>query len=433
MPLKHDTYTGWGRVLTATGDIARPERGLSSAAGPAQGNRRSYGDAALNNDGVITDMTRMDRFLSFDAEAGLLEAEAGIKLSEILRLLAPKGWMPAVLPGTAHATLGGAIASDVHGKNHHAAGSFGEHVESLTLIGADGTNQTVLPDTALFRATVGGMGQTGIIASAKIKLAPCPSGFVELTERRINALTDFLAAFDASEAPFNVGWIDATAKGEYMGRGILEEAHFGASKEPYHPKLDRRSVPFNAPRFAMAKPIVKMFNTMYWRRVPEGGRIKSRSLDKLFFPLDGISDWNRLYGKRGFHQFQCVVPFEPAPDVLRDMLQAIGESGLASPLAVLKKLGAGRAGMLSFPMEGYTLAVDFPNRDTARDLVKRLIDMTKAAEGRIYFTKDSLATAAQVAGMYPEMDDWRAAVRDADPKGTFVTDLVRRLELRGEA
>ena len=435
MPLKTDTYTGWGRVLNATGQIDRPERArtLGQTIGPAIGSLRSYGDAALNSDRVSVDMTRLNRFLSFDAATGVLEAEAGITLSEILRVLAPKGWMPAVLPGTANATLGGAIASDVHGKNHHAAGTFGQHVESIHLIGADGQGRDITPtgDADLFRATVGGMGLTGLVASARIRLAPCPSGYVELTERRINNLSEFITAFDATDAPFNVGWIDATATGDTMGRGVLEEAHFAASKKPYEPRLGNKNVPFNAPGFAMATPIVKAFNALYWRRIPEGGRIKARRLDELFFPLDKMQHWNKLYGKRGFHQFQCILPFETATDALREMLLAIGTAGLASPLAVLKKMGDGRAGMLSFPMAGYTLAVDFPNRDAATDLIKRLGDMTIAAKGRIYLAKDSLATADQFAPMYPELDTFRSVVGQVDPDGIFETDLARRLNLRG--
>lgn len=435
MPLKSDTYTGWGRVLSATGDVDRPERisALGKTLGPGIGNLRSYGDAALNTGRPSVNMTRLDRFLAFDAKTGVLEVEAGVSLSDILRVLAPQGWMPAVLPGTANATVGGAIAADVHGKNHHEAGTFGSHLESIHLIGADGKGRdiTLKSDEKLFRATIGGMGLTGLIASATMRLMPCPSGYVELTERRINNLDEFIKSFDATEAPFNVGWIDATATGDDLGRGVLEEAHFAASKKPYEPRLGSKNVPFNAPGFAMAAPIVKAFNALYWRRIPEGGRIKARRLDELFFPLDKMQHWNKLYGKRGFHQFQCILPFENATETLRSMLQEISSAGLASPLAVLKKMGDGRAGMLSFPMSGYTLAVDFPNRDAARTLINKLGEMTVVAGGRIYLAKDALATAKQFAPMYPELEDFRAVVREVDPDGVFETDLARRLNLRG--
>jgi decaprenylphospho-beta-D-ribofuranose 2-oxidase len=188
-------------------------------------------------------------------------------------------------------------------------------------------------------------------------------------------------------------------------------------------------VPFDAPNFALSAPVVRAFNTLYFRRVPASGRTVVKPIADFFFPLDRIHDWNRLYGRRGFHQFQCVVPLTAAP-ALRQMLESVASSGLASPLAVLKRMGPGRAGFLSFPMEGYTLAVDFPNRAEARALIARLEDMTVAARGRIYFAKDALARNTSVAAMYPELDLWRKQAAKADPEGRLITDLVRRLTLR---
>lgn len=435
MPVKRETYTGWGRVLQATGDLVRPERlpQLGADLGPAIGGLRAYGDAALNTNGMAVDMTRLDRFIKFDEGRGTLEAEAGVMLSDILRCLAPKGWMPAVLPGTAYATLGGAIASDVHGKNHESAGTFGGHVLEIRLIGPDGVarNITLERDPDLFRATIGGMGQTGIVESATIQLNPCPSGFMEMAERRIGSLAEFITAFEQSTAQYNVGWIDAQASGERKGRGILEEAQFAGGPAPYRPRSSGPKIPFNAPRFAMSKPIVKTFNALYYRRVPENGRTKYRKLEDVFFPLDGVQNWNRFYGKRGFHQFQCVIPTDAASATLDRLMGEISWSGLASPLAVLKRLGEGRAGMMSFPMAGYTLAVDFQNSEKARDLIRRLEDMTADAGGRVYLAKDSTATPAAIEKMYPELEAYRKIVRAQDPDGVFETDLARRLNLRG--
>ena len=232
---------------------------------------------------------------------------------------------------------------------------------------------------------------------------------------------------DASDATYSVGWIDATARGAALGRGILEEAETGGGLIKAAKK--GKSVPFNAPGFALSSPIVRTFNAAYWRRVPEKGRTSVKRIDDFFFPLDKIQDWNRLYGKRGIHQFQCAVPLAEV-DALRAILVDVANAGLASPLAVLKRMGPGRAGYLSFPMEGYTLAVDVRNTPDAEKLLKRLEDKTVAAGGRLYFAKDALATASHIPAMYPELGDWQAAVAKADPDKTFMTDLVQRLKLR---
>lgn len=437
MRLNETEYWGWGRALRAQASIARPEK-LSALVkisaempGPAIGQRRSYGDAALNSGGLAVDMTRLDRIIGFDAETGEIEVEAGVQIGELSRLFAPRGWIPPVMPGTGFATIGGCIANDVHGKNHHLAGTFGQHVTEITLL-SNGRQKALSADknAALFCATIGGLGQTGIIASAKLKMMPCAGDMMVLTERRIESWEEFLAAFDTASAPYVVGWIDATARGARLGRGVLEEGEITSGISPTRGRAGK--VPMDAPHWALSAPVVRVFNELYFRRVPAQGRTSVKPLSEPFFPLDKIHNWNRLYGKRGFHQFQCVVPIASA-DALRDMLALIAESGLASPLAVLKRMGPGRAGHMSFPMEGYTLAVDFPNRDGVTALFQRLEDMTVGAEGRIYFAKDALASGRNVAAMYPELDEWRKIVARADPDGAYVTDLVRRLDLRGVA
>ncbi|KMW59531.1 L-fuco-beta-pyranose dehydrogenase [Candidatus Rhodobacter oscarellae] len=434
MRWKDAEYTGWGRVLKAEGQLARPEKraGLTALLAekqvPAIGNCRSYGDACLNSGGKAVDMTRLDRFLGFDETTGVLSVEAGITIGEVARVMAPKGWLPAVMPGTGFATVGGAIANDVHGKNHHGAGTFGQHVAGFTLVNHQGTAY-VTPDSDpdLFRATMGGLGQTGVIISADLQLARAKGDIVTVTERRAEDLDAFLALFEASDATYSVGWIDAKAQGDDLGRGILEEAETGAGLIPA-PKPSK-SVPMDAPSFALSSPVVKLFNAAYYRRVPARGRSVVKPIEEFFFPLDRIHDWNRLYGKRGFHQFQCVVPTGET-EALREMLGRISDMGIASPLAVLKRLGAGRAGHMSFPMEGYTLAVDFPNKEGAARLIKQLEDITAEAGGRIYLAKDSLSSRQRVRAMYPEFQAWAAQIAKADPEGDFATDLVRRLGLR---
>lgn len=425
--------TGWGRALSAKMQVARPERAAhltaltADAPAPAIGMRRSYGDACLNDGGRAIDMTRLDRFLGFDDATGVLEVEAGLTIGEIARVMAPRGWLPMVMPGTGFATVGGAIANDVHGKNHHVHGSFGQHVESLVLV-VNGKPQEVTPDdTALFRATVGGLGQTGAILSAKLRLMRCKGDVVMVTEQRAADFDAFIALLDGSEATYSVGWIDATAKGDALGRGILEEAETGAGLVP--PAKKSKSVPFNAPRFALSPGVVRAFNNRYFARVPKTGRTVVKPISEFFFPLDRIHDWNRLYGKSGFHQFQCVVPLDRA-EALKDILVRIAASGLASPLAVLKRMGDGRAGYMSFPMEGYTLAVDFRAGEAAEKLVRSLSDLAGNAGGRIYPAKDALASGAKVRAMYPEHADWAREVARIDPDGTYTTDLVRRLGLR---
>ena len=434
MRWKTAEYTGWGRVHTATGEMARPERAstleaiLKEEPAPAIGMCRSYGDACLNDGGRVLDMTRMNRVLGFDETSGILEVEGGCQIGELARIFAPRGWLPAVMPGTGFATVAGCIANDVHGKNHHEIGSFGQHVISLTLLNGN-KKQLISPKRSadLFKATIGGLGQTGVIVSAKLQMIPCKGDVMMVTERRIEGWDDFLEAFDDSKATYSVGWIDATAKGDALGRGILEEGETGAGLIPTPKKS--KSVPFNAPAFALSKPIVKLFNKMYYGRVPKAGRTSVKPISEFFFPLDAIHNWNRLYGKRGFHQFQCVVPLDQA-DALREMLVKIANSGMASPLAVLKRMGPGRAGYMSFPMEGYTLAVDFPNRAGAEALIHMLEEMTLQAGGRIYLAKDALAAGRRVKPMYSEHGDYVAQVAKADPSGHFTTDIIKRLDLR---
>ena len=428
---KEMDLAGWGRAIKARAEVARPERRAAlpalSETAPAMGNRRSYGDAALNDGGRVVDMTKLDRILHFDPKTGEVEVEAGLTIGELAWIFAPKGWLPPVMPGTGFATVGGCIAMDVHGKNHHGAGSFGQHVTKLKLH-QQGKEVEVTPkDKALWQATMGGLGQTGLIGRATIQLKACKGDVMLVTERRAETWEEHIALLDASDATYCVGWIDATATGAALGRGILEEGETGPGLIP-RPKGSKR-VPIDAPRWALSAPVVRAFNAAYYRRVPASGRTSVKPIQDFFFPLDKIHDWNRLYGKQGFHQFQCVVPLDQA-EALKEMLGKIARSGLASPLAVLKRMGPGRAGHMSFPMEGYTLAVDFPNRPRAETLIRELEDMTEQAGGRLYLAKDALATGSRIKAMYPEHSAWLKEVEKADPEGLYATDMVRRLELR---
>lgn len=426
--------TGWGRALYAKVEIARPERQsalsdlMATSPAPAIGQLRSYGDVALNDGGKSIDITRLDRIISFDSKTGIVEVEAGVQIGDLGRSFAGRGWIPPVMPGTGFATVGGCIANDVHGKNHHVVGSFGQHLVDITLLQGDKRKVVSLEKTPeLFKATVGGMGQTGIIASARIQLMTCKGDMMVLTERRIDGWDEFIAALDTSTADYNAGWLDATATGDAMGRGILEESEITSGISPTTGRA--AAVPFNAPHWALSAPIVKLHNIMRFRRVPAGGRTTVKPITAPFFPLDAIHNWNKLYGKRGFHQFQCIVPIDQVA-ALRRMMTMISNSGLASPLAVLKRMGDGHAGYMSFPMGGYNLAVDFPNRDRARAMISELEQITESVGGRIYFAKDSLSTPDHIETMYPDQQKWARIVAKADPDGAMTTDLVRRLNLR---
>lgn len=433
---KQTDYAGWGRVHKASGAVARPERGaqlarlMTDTPAPAFGMLRSYNDSPLNDGGRAIDMTRMDKIVAFDPETGVLEVEAGVQLGDLIRLFAPRGWIPAVVPGTGFPTVGGAIAHDIHGKNHHVLGSFGQHVLSVTLLQPGGKRVVASPqrNKALFRATMGGLGQTGVIVSAKLQLIATPGPSMRVKSTRVESFDEFLALLDGSTFRYNVGWIDGTAKGAGLGRGILEEAELTDGPQGGR-GLPPVTVPVDLPSFALSAPTVKAFNAAYWRKVPAQGNVHVMPIAQHVFPLDKLYDWNRLYGKRGFHQFQCVVPIAEA-GVLKEIVGKIARSGLASPLAVIKRMGEGRAGMMSFPMEGYTLAIDFPAREKAETLIAELEGMTIEAKGRLYLGKDALASGHTIKAMYPEWEDWAAQAAKADPDGLLVTDMVRRLQLR---
>ncbi len=430
------TLAGWGRALRVETCAARPERARQLVetvdnAGPSvcmYGAGRSYGDDALNSSGATVITARLDRVLDFNEETGEIEVEPGVSIGSLLRDFGPKGWVPPVAPGTGFVTVAGAIANDIHGKNHQAVGSFGEHVTQITL--RTGAEETVslVPGQEGFHATVGGIGLTGAILAARIQLRRVPSDRVAVQERRMADLSAFIEAFAASRAHYSVGWIDATAKGKALGRGILEEAE--ATMAPSSERASRpHAIPLDAPPFLMSGPVVRAFNAAYYLRIPKSGRTRIRPLSAFLFPLDAVHDWNLLYGKAGFHQYQCVLPGD-GENALRAMLTEIAESGLASPLAVLKRLGPGRAGMLSFPMAGWTLAVDFSTCQASAKLLTRLEAMTLDAGGRAYLAKDALLSPYAVRQMYPELDAFREVCDRLDPTQRFSSDLARRLRLR---
>ncbi len=365
------------------------------------GNGRSYGDVCLNDGGQVLLARGLDRFITFDPETGVLRAEAGVLLSEILELVVPQGWFLPVTPGTRFVTLGGAVANDVHGKNHHGAGTFGCHVRALELVRSDGSRRVCAPgdNPDWFAATIGGLGLTGLITWVEIQLRAIAGPWIQAESRRFGTLADFFTLAEASDRTheFTVAWVDCAARGSNLGRGILLSGDFapgdlGTGKPPQaHGRL---TVPVTPPLSLINALSLKVFNALYYRK-PEGAFLSHYA--PFFYPLDGIGHWNRIYGPKGFLQYQCVLPPAVAEPALRDLLARIAASGEGSFLAVLKRFGDKTSpGLLSFPRPGVTIALDFPFKG---EVTLRLLDsldaVVAAAGGALYPAKD--------ARMSPEM------------------------------
>jgi decaprenylphospho-beta-D-ribofuranose 2-oxidase len=452
MTWKTMTLTGWGRTSLAEVAACRPER--TSAAAEALrgryqrgilafGRGRSYGDAALNGGGNVVLTERLNRMVSFDPGDGTLVCEAGVTFDDLLTTFLPRGFLPPTSPGTSFATIGGAVANDVHGKNHDRAGSFGDHVLWLDLALPTGEEVRVSPDerSDLFAATIGGVGLTGVILRVCFRLVPAASGSVEVRERRMPDLDAFMAGLDQARerSHYSVGWIDGMARGAGMGRGILETAEI-APADPNDPdkvaawnpssRARPRTVPVDLPGLALNPLGIRLFNQIYYRRVPPDGRTRILPVRQFLYPLDALLQWNRIYGKLGFHQFQAVIPDAEAPAGMRKLLEAISAARAGSFLAVLKTLGGEGRGHLSFPMRGFTLALDFPRRDGVADLLAHLAAITLDHGGRVYLAKDAVLDPASFARMYPKLVEFRGVLDRIDPDRRIQSDLARRLEIR---
>lgn len=416
--------SGWGRFPVAECNVARPrtERELVAAlaGGPAiaRGMGRAYGDSALNPRATI-DMTRLRHMLGFDADAGVLVAEAGVTLGDVIEAFLPRGWFLPVTPGTKFVTLGGAIAADVHGKNHHKHGSFGSFVEWIDVLGHDGAIVRCSRETNadLFAWTLGGMGLTGVIVRAALRLQRVESGWIRQRSVPAPNLAAAMEAFEASaDWTYSVAWIDCLAKGDGLGRSILllgEHARAGeldAGKQgaPFRTPARRRlTTPFDAPAWALNQWSVRAFNELYWRRGSRRERETLVDWDSYFYPLDAIGEWNRIYGRRGFAQFQCVLPLASSRAGLEALLTTISASGQGSFLAVLKRMGP-QDSRMSFPMEGYTLALDFPAHPKALALMETLDAITLDHGGRFYLAKDARMSRMTFERSEPRAGAFRA-------------------------
>ncbi len=420
------TLAGWGR-LPAPGRELLSETLESATAGAVlcRGLGRSYGDSSLSArpaDKVVA--TRMaNRILAFDPETNVLRAEAGLSLAELNRLFIPRGWFSPVTPGTKYVTLGGMVASDVHGKNHHREGCFGAHVRSLRMRLADDSLVECSPTqhADLFYATIGGMGLLGHILEVEFVLHRIPSPWVYMESERVDSIDEYLGALGhaASRWPMTMGWIDCLNAGRSMGRGILMAGRWATPEEapalpPPEPSL--RTLPFEFPNWTLNALTVSLFNSaFYWRHLRRHAK-KIVAPEPFFYPLDAILHWNRVYGSRGFTQYQCVVPSAAGAPAVREFMTLLTKLGGASPLCVIKDCGEQGKGILSFPLAGTSIAVDMAVSPDIQRVVDRLNEFVIATGGRIYLTKDRFTRAEHFRAMEPRLDAFLAAREKWDPK-----------------
>lgn len=419
------TLAGWGRLPVP--GTERPSEDLSRVtlgAALTRGLGRSYGDSSLpaRADDRVASSRFADRILAFDPATGVIRAEAGFSLVELNRLFMPRGWFSPVTPGTKFVTLGGMVASDVHGKNHHVEGCFGAHVRALRMRLADDSVVECGPDREpeLFDATVGGMGLTGHILEVEFTLQRIPTSFIHMESERVPTIDEFLAALGraAPAFPMTMGWIDCLNRGRSMGRGILMAGRW-ATPEEVGARVLRAArpitFPMDLPNFAINDLTVKAFNTLYYWKHLARRATKVVAPDPFFYPLDAILQWNRVYGPRGFTQYQCVLPRKAGPEAVRAFMDLLTKLGGASPLCVIKDCGPEGRGLLSFPLEGTSVAVDMAVSPDIQRIVDALNAFVIDAGGRIYLTKDRFTRPEDFRRMEPRLDRFLAARAKYDP------------------
>lgn len=438
--------SGWGANLRVDCTVAEPSspqdvaKVLDSTGSISRGLGRSYGDCAINAGGQVLRTTSMDRFLSFDEATGVLVCEAGTSLESIIAVFAPQGWFPMITPGTKFVTVGGCIANDIHGKAHHAQGCFVSCVDSMTVLLARGDVVTASrnENADLFWATFGGMGLLGVVLTATIRLRKIETTYFHQKSIKARNLDEMMGALAENDHayPYSVATLDVFGTGAALGRGVLTVGdHLARTQMPAKlagdplavsgaPKI---TVPFELPDFTLNPLTMRMVNAVIQQIQASAAPIGH--YENFFYPLDKIAEWNRGYGKRGFTQYQFVIPFADGEKQMRKILNVILSSGQLPFLNVLKRLGKESGGTLSFPKEGWTFAIDFPIREETEALTRRLDAMVIDAGGRIYLGKDSFTSAADFRTMYPEMDKWLAVKAKYDPQNVFTSNLGRRVGL----
>lgn len=405
----------------------------------ARGLGRSYGDAALAS--VVVDTTALNRLLDFNANNGILKVEAGASIDQILRWSVPRGWFLPVVPGTKYVTLGGAFASDIHGKNHHVQGAFSHHVDEVELLTSRGEllRCSLRENQELFRATAGGLGLTGIIVRLRLRLKPIETAYIHKHTLKAPNLSAILRLFDEyQQSTYSVAWIDCLARGRRLGRSVLYlgehlkrhqlPSHLRSRPLPVH-RSPRLRIPFYFPERTLNPFSLRTFNTLYYWFSGPKDRSAIVHYDPFFFPLDRVYHWNRIYGRRGFLQYQCVVPRNDGQAILTEILGRISRSGLASFLAVLKLFGPSDGRFLNFPMEGYTLALDFPRTHTVFPLLDELDELVDEVGGRVYLTKDARLHPSHIPRQYPQWKDFVDLKREVDPSQKWASALSHRLQL----
>ncbi|WP_137993810.1 FAD-binding oxidoreductase [Streptomyces vilmorinianum] len=447
-----EPLTGWGRTAPTLARVHRPRtyeeasetvRACGARGSIARGLGRAYGDAAQNAGGSVLDMTGLDRIRSVDAVEGLVVCDAGVSLHRLIEVLLPLGWFVPVTPGTRYVTVGGAIGADIHGKNHHVSGSFTRHVASLDLLTADGEIRTVVPGTDLFDATAGGMGLTGVILSATLRLLPVETSLMSVDTERATDLDDLMARLTDGDHRYrySVAWIDLLARGAATGRSVLTRGdHAPYAAIPVRDRRARRAplafrpgqlpaAPALVPEGLLGRTTVGLFNELWYRRAPRRRTGQLQRISTFFHPLDGVPHWNRIYGRGGFVQYQFVVGHGQEATLHR-IVKRIARRGCPSFLAVLKRFGEADPGWLSFPVRGWTLALDIPARLSGLGaFLDELDEEVAGAGGRVYLAKDSRLRPELLDAMYPRLADFRALRAALDPRSVFTSDLSRRLAL----
>lgn len=445
------SVTGWGRTAPTSARLVRPRtyeeavaavRGCGARGGIARGLGRAYGDAAQNAGGAVLDMTGLDRIHAIDADGGTVLCDAGVSLHRLMEVLLPLGWFVPVTPGTRQVTVGGAIGADIHGKNHHVSGSFARHVLALELLTADGEIRAVGRGTPLFDATTGGMGLTGVILTATVRLLPVETSYMSVDTERATDLDDLMARLTATDHRYrySVAWIDLLARGTATGRAVLTRGdHAPLDALNTGTRAWRRPLSFRPRQLPPAPPLVPegllgrtsvgLFNEIWYRRAPRTRTGELQRIPAFFHPLDGVPHWNRIYGRGGFVQYQFVVG-HGQEEALHRIVRRISARRCPSFLAVLKRFGEADPGWLSFPVPGWTLALDVPaGLPRLGAFLDELDEEVAAAGGRVYLAKDSRLRPDLLAPMYPRLADFRALRAEIDPRGVFVSDLARRLGL----
>ncbi len=435
---------GWGRFPTQNCCVARAEKSRElreiARAAPtssllARGLGRSYGDAALSEDSGVVLTEKLNRFLYFDAQSGVLRAEAGVSFAEIVQIFAPRGWFLPVVPGTKWISLGGAIACDVHGKNHHVDGSISQFIEGFDLVLASGEVLICSrsQNSDAFWATIGGMGLTGIVSCATLRFMPIENTQIRVSQRQTRDLDETLQVLgEDADFKYSVAWIDCLSFGAELGRSVVMRGNHLSARENAGAALEievprAKKIPLDFPDFALTPLTVRAFNAVYYAAHPTQERIEG--FEPFFWPLDAVSSWNRIYGARGFVQYQCILPFETAPGGLRQLLETISKSGRAAFLGVLKKYGASDESPLGFAMPGYGLALDLPAAPGIAEFAQQLDEITLRCGGRVYLAKDATASPQSVRAMYPKMSEFERIKAQLDPDNRFQSSLSRRLQI----